>query len=95
MRTRQTGTTAANPTVGFYTHITDRYVHFNTTVLYRQRRGAMPNAASTRNRNGLTVLGGVSPATGTAERAMALDLLDRHRGQPGGGSRLAPTRLMT
>ena len=33
------------------------------------------------NRNGLAVLGGVSQATGTAERDMALDLIDRHRGR--------------
>jgi hypothetical protein len=35
------------------------------------------------NRHGLAVLGGVSQATGTAEREMALDLIDRHRGQAG------------
>jgi hypothetical protein len=29
------------------------------------------------NRNGLAVLGGVSPATGTAEREMALAIIDR------------------
>jgi transposase len=33
------------------------------------------------NRNGLAVLGGVSQATGTAERDQALALIDRHRGQ--------------
>lgn len=33
------------------------------------------------NRNGLAVLGGVSHATGTAERDQALVLIDRHRGQ--------------
>jgi IS5 family transposase len=33
------------------------------------------------NRNGLAVLGGVSQATGMAERNMALDLIDRHRGR--------------
>jgi transposase len=32
------------------------------------------------NRNGLAVLGGVSQATGTAERDLALALIDRHRG---------------
>ncbi|MCL8482975.1 IS5 family transposase [Bradyrhizobium denitrificans] len=32
------------------------------------------------NRNGLAVLGGVSQATGTAERDQALELIDRHRG---------------
>lgn len=32
------------------------------------------------NRNGLAVLGGVSHATGTAERDQALELIDRHRG---------------
>jgi len=32
------------------------------------------------NRNGLAVAGGVSQATGTAEREMALTLVDRHRG---------------
>lgn len=32
------------------------------------------------NRNGLAVLGGVSQATGTAERDQALALIDRHRG---------------
>jgi transposase len=32
------------------------------------------------NRNGLAVLGGVSQATGTAERETALALVDRHRG---------------
>ena len=33
------------------------------------------------NRNGLVVLGGVSQATGTAEREQALALIDRHRGE--------------
>lgn len=32
------------------------------------------------NRSGLAVLGGVSQATGTAERDQALELIDRHRG---------------
>jgi transposase len=32
------------------------------------------------NRNGLAVLGGVSQASGTAERDQALELIDRHRG---------------
>ncbi|WP_047307773.1 IS5 family transposase [Rhodopseudomonas palustris] len=32
------------------------------------------------NRNGLAMLGGVSQATGTAERDQALELIDRHRG---------------
>mgnify|MGYP003352206558 CR=1 FL=1 len=31
------------------------------------------------NRHGLAVLGGVSQATGTAERDQALELIDRHR----------------
>ncbi|MGO3933729.1 IS5/IS1182 family transposase, partial [Rhodopseudomonas pseudopalustris] len=33
------------------------------------------------NRSGLAVRGGVSQASGTAERDQALDLIDRHRGE--------------
>ena len=47
------------------------------------------------NRNGLVVRGGVSQATGTAEREDALALIDRHRVEASGGSRWEPTKPMT
>jgi len=43
------------------------------------------------NRNGLAVLGGISQATGTAERDQALALVDRHQG--GRTRRIRPTGI--
>ena len=55
--------------------------------------------ALTENRRGLAVGGGVTIASGTAEREAALDLIDRHRPveveAAGVGSRWAGTRVLT